>query len=119
MPEQFLTVEQTAKLLHVHPITVRRQLRSGMLRGIKTGKLWRVAESALRVLPATGEPHAAADAIWRDMTSGDDRKRDAALAVLNQAPQLVQEIVMERSGATAAALYASPEGQSEWKKQAD
>ena len=47
MAEQFLTVEQAASRLHVHPITVRRHLRSGTLRGIKRGHLWRVPESAL------------------------------------------------------------------------
>ncbi len=45
--EQFLTVEQAARRLHVHPMTVRRHLKSGLLRGRKQGKLWRVAESAL------------------------------------------------------------------------
>ena len=45
--EQFLTVEQAARRLRVHPMTVRRHLKSGLLRGRKQGKLWRVAESAL------------------------------------------------------------------------
>ena len=47
MAEEFLTVEQAAARLHVHPITIRRHLRSGTLRGSKLGKLWRVPESAL------------------------------------------------------------------------
>ena len=47
MSETLLTVEQTAKRLHVHPITVRRHLRNGSLRGIKRGNFWRVPESAL------------------------------------------------------------------------
>ena len=45
--ELFLTVEQAARRLKVHPITVRRHLRSGLLRGVKRGHLWRVPESAL------------------------------------------------------------------------
>lgn len=54
MTEKFLTVEQVASRLHVHPITVRRHLRCGTLRGIKRGKLWRVPESALmESAPAT------------------------------------------------------------------
>ena len=52
MAEQFLTVEQAASRLQVHPITVRRHLRSGLLRGIKRGNLWRVPESALGEAPA-------------------------------------------------------------------
>ena len=45
--ETLLTVEQAAERLSVHPITVRRHLRSGLLRGVKRGRLWRVPESAL------------------------------------------------------------------------
>ncbi len=45
--EMLLTIEQTAQRLQVHPETVRRQLVSGVLRGVKRGKLWRVPESAL------------------------------------------------------------------------
>jgi excisionase family DNA binding protein len=51
MPEQFLTVEQAASRLQVHPITVRRHLRRGTLRGVKRGNLWRVPESALEESP--------------------------------------------------------------------
>jgi len=47
MSEILLTVEQAAQRLQVHPITVRRHLRNGSLRGIKRGNLWRVPESAL------------------------------------------------------------------------
>ena len=45
--ETLLTVEQAAERLSVHPITVRRHLRNGLLRGVKRGRLWRVPESAL------------------------------------------------------------------------
>ena len=47
MAEQFLTVEQAADRLQVHPTTIRRHLQSGTLRGVKRGSLWRVPESAL------------------------------------------------------------------------
>lgn len=47
MAELLLTVDQTAKRLQLHPVSVRRQLQSGRLRGIKRGKLWRIPESAL------------------------------------------------------------------------
>ena len=47
MAELLLTVDQTAKRLQIHPVSVRRQLQSGRLRGIKRGKLWRIPESAL------------------------------------------------------------------------
>lgn len=58
MAENFLTVEQAATRLHVHPITVRRHLRLGMLRGIKRGNLWRVPESALMENATNSSPAA-------------------------------------------------------------
>ncbi len=45
--EMLLTIEQTAQRLQLHPETIRRQLVSGTLRGIKRGRSWRVPESAL------------------------------------------------------------------------
>lgn len=45
--EMFLTVEQTALRLQLSPLTVRRQLARGALRGVKRGRVWRVPESAL------------------------------------------------------------------------
>lgn len=47
MAESFLSVEQTARRLQLHPFTIRRQLQSGRLRGVKRGRVWRVPESAL------------------------------------------------------------------------
>jgi excisionase family DNA binding protein len=48
--EKALTVEQAAEVLQVLPITVRRWLRSGRVRGVKLGRVWRVPESALHEL---------------------------------------------------------------------
>lgn len=47
MAEIYLTVEQVALRLQLHPFTIRRQLQSGRLRGIKRGRVWRVPESAI------------------------------------------------------------------------
>lgn len=47
MAETLLTVEQAAERLQLKPLTVRRQLQRGALRGIKRGRVWRVPESAL------------------------------------------------------------------------
>ncbi len=44
MPE-ILTLEETAKMLRMNPVTVRGYLRDGKLRGRKIGKAWRVLES--------------------------------------------------------------------------
>ncbi len=45
--EMLLTVEQVAQRLQLHPETIRRQLLSGVLRGVKRGRQWRIPESAL------------------------------------------------------------------------
>src|SRR5690554_2047266 len=47
MAEMYLTVEQVAARLQLHPETVRRQLKSGVLRGVRRGRVWRIPESAL------------------------------------------------------------------------
>ena len=47
MAEIYLTPEQVAERLQLSPITIRRQLKRGVLRGIKKGRVWRVPESAV------------------------------------------------------------------------
>lgn len=47
MEELLLTIRQTADRLQLSSYTVRRQLRTGRLRGIKRGGVWRVPVSAL------------------------------------------------------------------------
>jgi len=48
MAEQFLTVEQAAKRLQVHPYTLRRYLREGKIRAVKISRHYRIAESDLK-----------------------------------------------------------------------
>ena len=45
--EEFLTVEEAAVRLKVEDETIRRWLRSGQLRGLKFGRVWRIPASAL------------------------------------------------------------------------
>jgi excisionase family DNA binding protein len=45
--DALLTPEEAAKRLNVSPVTVRKWLRSGKLRGVKVSVLWRVRESDL------------------------------------------------------------------------
>jgi len=47
MIEKLLTVEEVAENLRVTAYTVREHLKSGRLRGMKIGKLWRIKESDL------------------------------------------------------------------------
>lgn len=45
MIEQFLTTEQVANILQVHPFTILKFLKEGKLRGIKLGRVYRIKES--------------------------------------------------------------------------
>ncbi len=59
MQEMMLTVEQAAERMQLHPDTIRRQLNSGALRGVKRGR-WRIPESAL-LEPAPKNPKPATE----------------------------------------------------------
>jgi excisionase family DNA binding protein len=47
MEERLLTPEQVADRLQISRLTVMGYLRSGKLKGVKVGKLWRVRERDL------------------------------------------------------------------------
>ena len=51
-----LTVEQYASLTQLHPDSVRRQLRSGRLRAVKKGRVWRIPASAVHENVAISDP---------------------------------------------------------------
>src|SRR5690606_41000007 len=44
---KLLTPEEAAERLNVSPVTIRKWLRTGKLRGVKVSVLWRVKESDL------------------------------------------------------------------------
>jgi len=45
--EVLYTKEQAAEILNVSPLTLGNWLRSGKIRGVKLGRVWRIPESAL------------------------------------------------------------------------
>ena len=45
MIEKFLTTEQVANILQVHPFTILKFLKAGKLRGVKLGRVYRIKES--------------------------------------------------------------------------
>lgn len=47
MNSRLLTPEEVAQRLQVSRITVMNHLRSGALKGVKVGRLWRISEDAL------------------------------------------------------------------------
>ena len=45
MIEKFLTTEQVANILQVHPFTILRLIKSGKLKGVKLGRVYRIKEA--------------------------------------------------------------------------
>lgn len=45
MIENFLTTDQVANILQIHPFTVLKFIKEGKLKGIKLGRVYRIKES--------------------------------------------------------------------------
>ncbi len=110
-----LTIEETATRLRVTPETVRRHVRAGRLEGAKVGQKWLINPQTVEqlLLPTNATTGAQVESLWRDMTSGDAQRHNAALKALFSAPDDVKAQVMQRSAQAAAAYYATPEGDAE------
>lgn len=66
---ELLTVQETAQMLKLAPITVRRYIRSGRLPAVKVGRAIRVRREAVDslltpVIPA-GRPLTYEDSLWK------------------------------------------------------
>jgi excisionase family DNA binding protein len=48
--DKLYTVEEGAKLLSIHPDTLRIWLRNGKVKGVKLGRGWRILETELEAL---------------------------------------------------------------------
>lgn len=48
MPSKLLTPQEVAEHLLLKPVTVKKYLRQGELKGIKIGNRWRIKESELQ-----------------------------------------------------------------------
>ena len=53
--EKLLTLEAVAKILLVRPDTLRGWLRTGKIKGVKVGWLWRIWKSELEAFLRKGE----------------------------------------------------------------
>jgi excisionase family DNA binding protein len=47
IPERFLDTEEAAAIMKIHPKTLQKLARKGMVRGIHVGKLWRFRVSEI------------------------------------------------------------------------
>jgi excisionase family DNA binding protein len=54
--ERYLSAENIADRLNVSPITVRKWLREGKLKGVRAGRLWRVREIDLQAFLEREQP---------------------------------------------------------------
>lgn len=74
MAEMYLTPEQVAARLQMHPETVRRWLKEGLVRGVQRGRAWRIPESALDGAGRVQSRPAAAGArtVQRDLALFED-----------------------------------------------
>lgn len=121
--EMLLTIEQAATRLQLHPETVRRQIKRGLMRAVKRGRVWRVPESALEeVAPPAATATSDAESIWQQMTSGKAGDHNAAIMKMAGAPAAVRAIIAARSAEAAAVYYATPEGETEladWRATSD
>ncbi len=52
--EKMFSVDEAATILGIHPMTVRKWLSAGIIRGVKVGRLWRIPDSALDEIAQSG-----------------------------------------------------------------
>lgn len=113
--EMLLTVGQTAQRLQLTEKAVRERLKSGRLRGLKSGgRVWRVPESALlEPSPQTSAKNTQAEVqrLWARLA--DRTTHNAAILEISRAPLAVREILDAKSAEVAQAFYATPEGEAE------
>lgn len=52
--DHFLTIEEAAEILKLHPKTVRKKIQSGEIQASRVGRQYRISEKYLRDLGSTG-----------------------------------------------------------------
>jgi excisionase family DNA binding protein len=53
--ERLLSPNNVAERLNISPLTVRRWLKAGKMKGVRVGRLWRVRESDLEAFLQKGD----------------------------------------------------------------
>lgn len=48
MIEKYLTTEQVANILQVHPLTILKFIKQGKLKGVKIGRVYRIQEADVK-----------------------------------------------------------------------
>lgn len=77
MEEKFLTTEQVAQILQVHPFTILKFLKDGKLNGIKLGRVYRIKQSDVETFieeRMMNKPKKEKKEIIREDMSGEEAK---------------------------------------------
>ena len=113
MNEMLLTVEQAAARLQLHPVSVRKQLKEGRLRGIQRGGRgrWRIPESALT---ESSPAIPGAETILAGLKSGNMALRNAAIITLSQSDLTTRNAVLEEVERETARL-SEDDGLEAWR----
>jgi len=77
MEEKFLTTEQVAEILQVHPFTILKFLKDGRLNGIKLGRVYRIKQSDVETFieeRMTNKPKKEKKEIIREEERGEETK---------------------------------------------
>ncbi|MDP2643151.1 MAG: helix-turn-helix domain-containing protein [Candidatus Peregrinibacteria bacterium] len=73
MEEKFLTTDQVAQILQVHPFTILKFLKEGKLNGIKLGRVYRIKKSDVeefieeRMMKKPKKEHKAAEVVKEEV----------------------------------------------------
>ena len=96
MSMELLTVQETARLLRVNPITVRRYIADGKLQAVRVGRGMRVHKEAIERFAVPVAPH--------DDAIGSRRPADKTLTYADPLWQLVGSAV-DAAATDAARKY--------------
>lgn len=66
MEKSYLTIEEVAKQLGVHPKTIRRYINSGKIAALKVGGSWRIQITAIDEYMSTCEESSCASSVSKD-----------------------------------------------------
>jgi excisionase family DNA binding protein len=109
---ELLTVQETARLLRLTPMTVRRYIAAGRLPAVRVGRRVRVERDAVQALVEPFKPGIAPDS---GFGSGDrqphirrltDQEVQQGLAAMKEAARLREEMRARRGGATMPESWA-------------
>lgn len=112
------TPEEAAEFLRVTPRTVREWLRTGRLKGVKAGRLWRVPEDELKAIAGVGSSGAPKrikvifewddeERVWLthvpalNWISSFGETKEEALAMTREAIELYLEVSREKGAPVA------------------